>query len=228
VRQRIPLNVRLDDLPLDRIVELLTQRVRNKRGVPDPELESLLADLDRRIRQALTERFGDKDFVGDAVDSVLGTLLRRIRDGEPLGVGGGGIADFLATVALDRAFESRLRLDRHLAFDPADSALAPPEEIMAEEAANCPERSRQIMQEKLDDLLAEMEPYLENRRHRAIFQILFNEAYGGTKRHNEEISLEVGCSLRTVERVRRDFRQRWLPRVEEARQALWDKLAQTE
>lgn len=231
--QRVPLDVRLDDLPLDRIVALLSVGVREK-APPGPELEGYLIDLDRRIRQALTDRFGDKDFVGDAVDSVLGTLLRRIRDGESVGEGGGGIADFLATVALDKAFAKCTRPGYLLTFDPVDSAPSPSEEIERAEDEDSRQRLRQIMQEQLDVLLAEMEPYLENRRHRAIFQILFNEAYGGTKRRNAEIAAEVRssllvtCSTRTVERVRSEFHLRWLPRVKKARQALWDRLARTE
>ncbi len=220
---RIPLHLSLDDLPLDRLVDLIHER-SNHGCAFDPEIEGYLVVLDQRIRQALTERFGDQDFVGDAADSVLGTLLRRLRAGEPIGEGRGGIADFLATIALDKAFSCRPRRVAYLAFDPADSAPPSTEESTQAEAEAELRRLHQVMQQELDAALAEMEPYLENQRHRAIFKILFDEAYGGEKRQNDQIADEVPCSLRTVERVRRDFRLRWLPRVEEARRALWTRL----
>jgi len=220
---RIPLDLRLDDLSLDRLVDLIHERA--SRGcAADPEIDGNLVVLYQRIRQALTERFGDTDFVGDAADSMLGTLLRRIRAGEPIGEGRGSIADFLATVALDKAFACRPRRMSNLAFDPADSAASPTEQAKRAEAESQRLRLHQLMQQELDAALAEMEPYLENRRHRAIFKILFDEAYGGEKWQNDQIADEVVCSLRTVERVRRDFRRRWLPRVEEARRALWARL----
>ncbi len=114
---RIPLHLCLDDLPLDRLVDLIHDRSNHGRAF-DPEIEGYLVVLDQRIRQALMERFGDRDFVGDAADSVLGTLLRRLRAGEPIGDGRGGIADFLATIALDKAFACRPPRATSLGFDP--------------------------------------------------------------------------------------------------------------
>jgi hypothetical protein len=222
---RTPLELHLEDLALDRLVDLVHDRAG--RGEPlDPEIESGPVALDQRIRQALIQRFGDKDFIGDAADSVLGTLLRRIRAGELGGQGHGGIVAFLASIALDKAFACRSRRGRNLAFYPADSAPSPTELAMGEELDAQRSYLHQLMQYELDTALAEMEPYLESRRHRAISQILFEEAYGGAPRHNQEIADRVGCALRTVERVRQGFRIRWLPRTEEARRCLGARFEQ--
>ncbi|MGO9924222.1 MAG: hypothetical protein ACLQIB_57220 [Isosphaeraceae bacterium] len=220
---RIPLNLRLDDLSLDRLVDLIHERA-DRGCASDPEIEGYLVAVYQRIRQALTERFGDRDFVDDAADSALGTLLRRIRAGESLGDGRGTIADFLATIALDKAFACQRRREFNLGPDPADPSPTPADEAMRTESEAERRYLHQLMQQELDNALAEMEPYLENERHRTIFQILFDEAYGGAKRSNTEIAVEARCSVRTVERVRRDFRSLWLPRVTEARRSLRARL----
>ena len=98
-------------------------------------------------------------------------MLRRIRLGQPIGEGRGSIADFLATITLDKAFACRPRTVSVLAFDPVDPRPSPSDEAMKPEAEAQRIRLDQLMQQELDAALAEMEPYLENTRHRADIEI---------------------------------------------------------
>jgi hypothetical protein len=163
--------------------------------------------------ERLIERFGATDLVEDAASSAVRTTLRRQRDGE-LTISReqtSELLEFIVVHAIERYHALRRQRAFKLAFDPPDPASAEVQDQASKEA-----RMR-VLREALDDLLNRMAPYLENKRHRAVFRLLFENEYRERRWTQAEIAARSGTSERTVRRVRQTFVEVWLPLVEATR-----------